>query len=113
MRNNNIIASILLFLAEYCLRGQKAWAWRVTAEWLKTPCLVLSRDYLIKDGLFPEDCGMVYIIGTHHQPSLITKTYMNYFGLRMKPKGMRTIGVKDHYVQLAAKLALGFIKIIV
>ena len=44
MRNNNIIASILLFLAEYCLRGQKAWAWRVTAEWLKTPCLVLIRD---------------------------------------------------------------------
>ena len=44
MRKNNIIASILLFLAEYSLRGQKAWAWRVTAEWLKTPCLVLSRD---------------------------------------------------------------------
>jgi len=59
MRKNNIIASILLFLAEYCLRGQKAWAWRVTAEWLKTPCLVLSRDYLATDGLFPEDCGCV------------------------------------------------------
>ena len=59
MRKNNIIASVLLFLAENCLRGQKAWAWRVTAEWLKTPCLVLSRDYLAKDGLFLEDCGCV------------------------------------------------------
>ena len=59
MRKNNIIASVLLFLAENCLRGQKAWAWRVTAEWLKTPCLVLSRDYLHKDGLFLEDCGCV------------------------------------------------------
>jgi len=59
MRNNNIIASILLFLAEYCLRGQKAWVWRVMAVWLKTPYSVLSRDYLIKDGLFPEDCGCV------------------------------------------------------
>ena len=59
MRKQNIFASIFSFLAEYCLRGQKAWAWRVTAEWLKTPCLVLSRDYLIKDGLFPEDCGCV------------------------------------------------------
>tara|TARA_B100001079_G_scaffold576_1_gene503 strand:+ start:145 stop:387 length:243 start_codon:yes stop_codon:yes gene_type:complete len=59
MRNNFTIASVLFFLAEYSLRGLKAWAWRVTAEWLKTPCLVLSRDYLIKDGLFPEDCGCV------------------------------------------------------
>ena len=44
MRNNFTIASVLFFLAEYSLRGLKAWAWRVTAEWLKTPCLVLSRD---------------------------------------------------------------------
>ena len=59
MRKNNIIASILLFLAEHCLRGQKAYVWRVTAEWLKTPYVVLSRDYLHIDGLFPEDCGCV------------------------------------------------------
>ena len=44
MRNNFTIASVLFFLAEYSLRGLKAWAWRVTAEWLKTPCLVLIRD---------------------------------------------------------------------
>ena len=44
MRNNFTIASVLFFLAEYSLRGLKAWARRVTAEWLKTPCLVLSRD---------------------------------------------------------------------
>ena len=59
MRKNNIIASILLFLAEKCLRGHKAWVWRVMAEWLKTPYSVLSRDYLTKDGLFLEDCGCV------------------------------------------------------
>ena len=44
MRNNFTIASVLFFLAEYSLRGLKAWAWRVMAVWLKTPCLVLSRD---------------------------------------------------------------------
>ena len=44
MRKHFTIASVLFFLAEYSLRGLKAWAWRVTAEWLKTPCLVLSRD---------------------------------------------------------------------
>jgi len=44
MRNNFTIASVLFFLAEYSLRGLKAWARRVMAEWLKTPCLVLSRD---------------------------------------------------------------------
>ena len=59
MRNKYKIASLYFFLAENSLRGLKAWAWRVTAEWLKTPCLVLSRDYLAKDGLFPEDCGCV------------------------------------------------------
>jgi len=46
MRNNFTIANVIFFLAEYSLRGLKAWTWRVTAEWLKTPCLVLSRDYL-------------------------------------------------------------------
>ena len=60
MRKNNIIASILLFLAEYSLRGLKAWARRVMAEWLKTPRLVLSRDQSSTDtGLFLEDCGCV------------------------------------------------------
>jgi len=46
MRKHFTIASVLFFLAENSLRGLKAWAWRVTAEWLKTPCSVLSRDYL-------------------------------------------------------------------
>ena len=44
MRNKNIIANIFSFLAEYCLRGQKAYVWRVMAEWLRTPYVVLSRD---------------------------------------------------------------------
>ena len=44
MRNKYKIASLYFFLAEYSLRGLKAWARRVMAEWLKTPCLVLSRD---------------------------------------------------------------------
>jgi len=71
MRNKYKIASLYFFLAEYSLRGLKAWAWRVTAEWLKTPCLVLSRDYLAQDGLFPEDCGCV--------PTNPTKdAYLNY-----------------------------------
>ena len=59
MRKVTLFASFVICLAEKCLRGHKAWAWRVTAEWLKTPCLVLSRDYLAQDGLFPEDCGCV------------------------------------------------------
>ena len=59
MRKQSIFASIFSFLAEHCLRGQKAYVWRVTAEWLKTPYLVLSRDYLHIDGLFLEDCGCV------------------------------------------------------
>ena len=44
MRNKYKIASLYFFLAEHSLRGLKAWAWRVMAVWLKTPCLVLSRD---------------------------------------------------------------------
>ena len=44
MRNNFTIASVLFFLAEYSLRGAKGMGMEVTAEWLKTPCLVLSRD---------------------------------------------------------------------
>ena len=59
MRKKNIFANVFSFVAENCLRGQKAWVWRVTAEWLKTPYSVLSRDYLHIDGLFPEDCGCV------------------------------------------------------
>ena len=44
MRKVILFASKIILLAENCLRGQKAWARRVMAEWLKTPCLVLSRD---------------------------------------------------------------------
>ena len=44
MRNKYKIASLYFFLAEHSLRGLKAWARRVMAEWLKTPCLVLIRD---------------------------------------------------------------------
>jgi len=44
MRKIILFASIIICLAEHSLRGLKAWARRVTAEWLKTPCLVLSRD---------------------------------------------------------------------
>ena len=44
MRNKYKIASLYFFLAEHSLRGLKAWARRVMAEWLKTPCLVASRD---------------------------------------------------------------------
>tara|TARA_Y100001937_G_scaffold1738_1_gene2239 strand:- start:122 stop:412 length:291 start_codon:yes stop_codon:yes gene_type:complete len=36
-------------LAEHCLRGQKAYSWRVMAEWLKTPRVVVSRDYLLDE----------------------------------------------------------------
>ncbi len=60
MRNKYKIASLYFFLAEHSLRGLKAWARRVMAEWLKTPRLVLSRDQIfIRNGLFPEDCGSV------------------------------------------------------
>ena len=44
MRKVILFASKVIFLAEQCLRGHKAEVWRVMAEWLKTPCLVLSRD---------------------------------------------------------------------
>ena len=46
MRKVTLFASFVICLAEHCLRGQKAWARRVMAEWLKTPCLVASRDHL-------------------------------------------------------------------
>ena len=46
MRKQNIFATIFSFLAEHCLRGQKAYSWRVMAVWLKTPRVVLSRDHL-------------------------------------------------------------------
>ena len=60
MRNNNIVRNILFLLAEYCLRGQKARAVRVMAEWLKTHCFAVSRDQSCSDiGLFPEACGCV------------------------------------------------------
>ena len=49
MRKVIIFASIVILLAEKCLRGHKAWARRVMAEWLKTPCLVASRDHLMQD----------------------------------------------------------------
>ena len=44
MRKVIIMYNIVICLAEHSLRGLKAWARRVMAEWLKTPCLVLSRD---------------------------------------------------------------------
>ena len=60
MRNKYKIASLYFFLAEYSLRGLKAWTRRVMAEWLKTPRLVLSRDQSFIDiGLFLEECGCV------------------------------------------------------
>ena len=56
MRKVTLFASFVICLAEHCLRGQRAWAWRV--EWLKTPCLVASRDHLAQRyGLFPEIVG--------------------------------------------------------
>ena len=60
MRKVILFASNFICLAEHSLSGLKAWARRVMAEWLKTPCLVLSRDQiLIRNGLFLEDCGCV------------------------------------------------------
>ena len=44
MRKVILFASKVIFLAEQCLRGHKAEVWRVMAEWLKTPYVVLSRD---------------------------------------------------------------------
>ena len=40
----NIVATLLLLLAEQQLRGCKAWVERVMGECLKTPWAVLSRD---------------------------------------------------------------------
>ena len=44
MRKVTLFASFVICLAEYSLRGLKAWVRRVMAEWLKTPWSVLSRD---------------------------------------------------------------------
>ena len=44
MRKVILFASNFICLAEHSLSGLKAWARRVMAEWLKTPCLVASRD---------------------------------------------------------------------
>ena len=38
------IAKLIGRVAEQQLRGCKAYAWRVMAEWLRTPYVVLSRD---------------------------------------------------------------------
>jgi len=46
MRKVTLIASFVICLAEKCLRGHKVKARRVMAEWLKTPCFAVSRDYL-------------------------------------------------------------------
>ena len=60
MRKIILFANIIICLAEHSLRGLKAWARRVTAEWLKTPCLVSSKDQSFIDiGLFLENCGCV------------------------------------------------------
>jgi hypothetical protein len=44
MRKVILFASNFICLAEHSLSGLKAWARRVMAEWLKTPCLVSSKD---------------------------------------------------------------------
>jgi hypothetical protein len=60
MRKIILFASIIICLAEHSLRGLKAWARRVMAEWLKTPRLVSSKDQSFIDiGLFLENCGCV------------------------------------------------------
>jgi hypothetical protein len=53
------IATLFVRLAEQRLRGCKAYSWRVMAEWLKTPRVVVSRDLssFLEMGLFPEACG--------------------------------------------------------
>ena len=54
----NIVATLLLLLAEQQLRGCKAWIERVMGECLKTLYLVVSRDQSFIDiGLFPEAWG--------------------------------------------------------
>jgi hypothetical protein len=78
MRNNIIFANVVFFLAEYSLRGLKAWARRVMTEWLKTPCLVLSRDQIfIRNGLFLEDCGSVPTNPT--KDALLTINYKEFY----------------------------------
>jgi hypothetical protein len=54
-----IIMYILFDLvAEQQLRGCKAQAVRVMPEWVKTHCLVVSKDLsLIRCGLFLKACG--------------------------------------------------------
>ena len=60
MRKVILFASNFICLAEHSLRGLKAWARRVMAEWLKTPRLVSSKDQSFIDiGLFLENCGCV------------------------------------------------------
>ena len=60
MRKVILFASNIICLAEHSLRGLKAWARRVMAEWLKTPRLVSSKDQSFIDiGLFLENCGCV------------------------------------------------------
>ena len=60
MRKVILFASNFICLAEHSLSGLKAWARRVMAEWLKTPCLVSSRDQSFIDiGHFLENCGCV------------------------------------------------------
>ena len=60
MRKVTLFASFVICLAEHSLSGLKAWARRVMAEWLKTPCLVSSRDQSFIDiGHFLENCGCV------------------------------------------------------
>ena len=60
MRKVILFASNIICLAEHSLRGLKAWARRVMAEWLKTPRLVSSKDQTFIDiGLFLENCGCV------------------------------------------------------
>mgnify|MGYP003139784420 CR=1 FL=1 len=49
MRKVILFASNFICLAEHSLSGLKAWARRVMAEWLKTPCLVSSKDHLKSD----------------------------------------------------------------
>jgi len=49
MRKLTLFAIFVKKKKKKCLRGHKAWARRVMAEWLKTPCLVASRDHLSQD----------------------------------------------------------------
>jgi|TARA_B100001758_G_C18162556_1_gene479950 hypothetical protein len=58
MRNKYNIARLYFLLAEYYFSGYKAWARRVMAEWLKTPCLVVIRDLSSsRMGRYLKACG--------------------------------------------------------